>query len=190
MLDAGAEGLADAGQEAEPGRQHRLDLGLDLAGEHRGGALGADGDGHGVAVDDGGGDEVGSEVVDDVDERAGGAADRGGAGVLGRVAVGAVEQCRAGGVAVVDGAFGQRQAALGGPAQHLRVGFGAVDGDAGLGLQEQAQLRDRDPARAGDDDAAAAQVEEDGEMAHASPLAESCPQDRTFSLILSVRGLK
>ena len=51
--DAAAQRLGERGKIAERRRQHRLDAGADLAGEHRRDALAADGDGKRRAVDQG-----------------------------------------------------------------------------------------------------------------------------------------
>ena len=99
-LDPRPEALADPGQPPERRRQHRLDLGLDLAREDGRRALGADRDRHRVAVDDRGRDEIAAvEVVDDVDERAGRAADRRRPSVALGLAGRAVDERRAVGVA-------------------------------------------------------------------------------------------
>ena len=71
--DLAAQPAGEGGELAEARLEHGLDAGLDLAGEHRGGAFGADGDHHRVAVDERGGEGV-AEVggVDDVGQDAGG----------------------------------------------------------------------------------------------------------------------
>ena len=71
--DALAQRMRALGQRAEVGRQQRLEPGLDLARQHRRGALGADRHRHRRAVDDGRRDE-GGELgrIDDVDGDAAG----------------------------------------------------------------------------------------------------------------------
>ena len=151
--------------------QARLQIGLDRAGEHRGRALGADGDGHRVAVDDGGGDELAVvQVVDDVDQRAVRPRDRGGAGVLGRVLVGGIEERGAGRVAGLHRAAHEAQAPLGRPALDLGRRVGGEDREVRLGLQQEPQLGQRRLAAARQDDPAAGEGQEDREMLHVARL--------------------
>ena len=96
-----AEGFADFRQRPESGWQFCFEVGFDRAGQHGGGTLGPDGHHNGIAVHDGGGDELAvGKVIDDVDQCALGCCDGGGAGVFGGVFIGAIEKGCANGVAV------------------------------------------------------------------------------------------
>ena len=162
-----AEALADAGQRAKGAGQALFQVGLDGAGQHGRGTLGADGDRHGVAVDDCRGDELrGFQVVYPVGQCAVGLCQSGDAGVFRGVVVGGVEQRGAGGVAGFHRTADQREGALGGPAFDLRRRGVGDDGQPGLGLEKQAKLGDGGLATARKDDAAAFDGQEDRKMLH------------------------
>jgi hypothetical protein len=130
-------------------------------------ALGADRDGHGIAVDDGGRDEIAVlQIVDDVDQRALGAGDVGDTGVLGRILGCAVDCYGAARVARFERSAVQGQPPLGRPIHDLGRGSGREDDDLRLGFQEQPELGQRRLAAARQDDAAARDRQEDGEMLH------------------------
>ena len=166
-----AKRLADARQRAQRSGQALLKVGLDRARQHGRGPFGADGHGDGIAVDDGGGDEFAVvQVVDDVDQRAVGLGDGGGAGILDLVLVGGVEQRRTGGVTVAQGAVDQCQLALGGPCLDLRICIRCKDSDRSLGFHQQAQLGQSSLATARKDDAAACGGQKDRKMVHGAAI--------------------
>ena len=118
-----AEPLADPRQRSQRCGQAFLQIGLDRTGQHGGRAFGADGNGHGVTVDDGGGDKGAVvQIVDDIDQGPLGTRNRGGAGVFGLVFIGSVEEFRTQHIAVAQGAGVQRQAARIGPCRDLGRG--------------------------------------------------------------------
>ena len=78
----------------------------------------------------------------------------------------AVDEGRAFGVARREVARDERDSALGRPGQQLGRRVRAVDDEGRFRLQEQAQLGDRHVAGAGDDDAASAEIDEDGVVTH------------------------
>jgi hypothetical protein len=143
-----ADGFPDACERAERGWQPRLQVGLDRARQNGGRALGADRDGHGIAVDDGGRDEIAVlQIVDDVDQRALGAGDVGDTGVLGRILGCAVDCYGAARVARFERSAVQGQPPLGRPIHDLGRGSGREDDDLRLGFQEQPELGQTPPRR-------------------------------------------
>lgn len=166
-LDPATKSLTDPGKGAQRRRQQLLDPGLDPAGQDRRGALGADGNRHRIAIDDGRRDEIAAlEIVDDIDERPRGTADRHGASILGRVGIGTIDEGRALGIARVERALHKRQPPGPMPDPQLRIRGHAIDEKPRLGLQQQAQLRDRSLSGTGHDHPAITQIKKDREVAH------------------------
>lgn len=130
------------------------------------------------------------EIIDDIDQRAGLAADLRGARILCRVAVRAVKENGARRVTRADRPLLQRDEAPGGPAAHQRVRRGAEDGDLRFGPQQQAQFCDRDFTRARNHHAPTTKVDEDRKMPHNSLVPAFWVPYRTFSLFSSMRGQK
>ena len=95
-------------------------------------------------------------------ERARGLADRSGVCIGPGIGSGAIDEHRAIGIAGGKRPLHQRQPPGPVPDLQLRVRLGPEDGDPRLGLQQQAQLRDRGFPGTGHDHPAAAQIEEDG----------------------------
>ena len=165
--DGVAQALGAPGEHAEIGGKQRLQQGLDLARQHRGGAFRADRHGDGIAVDDRGHDEGGERGrVYDVD---------GNAACPGRARHGGIEQtvtgCR------VDEALALEIAELEGPQQDPQSAdlreFGQLvddafgdNGDARTGFAQQPHLLRGLLAAADNEDIRLLEIGEEGEIAH------------------------
>ena len=133
--------MADAGEDSEIRREVLFVERLDATREDRGRAFGANGDGHGISVNDGGCDEITVfEVIDDVDQRAASVAEFGDAGVFSGVFGRAINEGGAKGIAPVERALDQGETLFVCPSLDLGVWVGTIDGNAGFGLENQAQL--------------------------------------------------
>ena len=140
-LGHAAERFSDPCQKSERGGQAGLQIGLDRAREHRSGTFGPDGNGDGVAIDDGGCDkDAVVQIVNDIHQRALGAGERGGARVLTVILVSGIEQNRTGNIARLQRAPDQVETPFTGPVGDFIRGFGCENVDAGFGLEQQAQL--------------------------------------------------
>ena len=100
-----------------------------MAGRNRRSPFGADGHGHRVTIDDGGGDELAVlEVVHNVDKRPVRPREGRGAGIFGGILVSGIEEHGAEGIAGLHGAANEAQTTLGGPLRDLGGGVGREDG--------------------------------------------------------------
>ena len=128
-----AQGFPDAGHHAQACGQLRLEVRFEGAGKHGGRPFGADGDGDGITVHNGGRDKgaVG-EVVHDVDQCALRAGNVGGVGVCCGVFVSGIEQGGPGDVAGCKGAAVQGEFARRVPGSDFWRGVGGKDVQSGL----------------------------------------------------------
>ena len=159
--NAAAQALGETGEIAESRREHALDAGADMAGEHRGDAFAGDGDGKRRAVDDRRRVEIAKlGPVDDVDRHAGLAGERPDFAVALLRPGGGEDQRRAGEIG--GGRPGAAPVGMGG--DQVGAGFlvegGGEDDDLGPGLGEQPDLGRRLGAAADDDDAASGDLVE------------------------------
>ena len=169
LRHAFAQAIGKPGKIAEGGRQHRLDAGADVAGENRGDAFAADGDGERGAVDDRRRVEIAHlGAVDDVDRHAGFAGERPDLAVALLAAGGGEDQRGAGKV----GGDGTRPAPVAVGGDQIGTGFlfqrRGEDDDIGPGLGEQPDLGGGLTATADDHDPATGDLvegREDGELA-------------------------
>ena len=161
-MDRLAPAADEAGEIADPRRQHRFDALAHAARHHRRGAAGADGDDHVAAIDDGGKNESRMrEVVHHIDGQAdrlgprrhrnadvagARAQDRNDAGEIGRqrIAFGKLDPRRVRGI----------------QAAHIMMAVGREPADARARRRQQAQFRPRQIAGADKQHRTGLQIEE------------------------------
>ena len=165
-------------------------VGFDGAGKNGCRPFGADSHHNGVAVDDGGGDELAvGEVIDDIDQRALGGGDGGGAGVFGGVFVCCVKQCGTVDIAVVQRTVDQGQFAHSCQPVDISVGGFGENRNPRFGFQQEPQFGQCRLAAARDNDAFAGHGEKDRKMLHCGYPVKTYVQYRIlFWLLDSVRG--
>ena len=162
-----AEPLADPRQCSQRCGQALFQIGLDRTGQHGGRAFGADGDGHGVTVHDGGGDKGAVvQIVDDIDQGPFGTRNRSGAGVFGSIFIGGIEQGSAKDITGAKRPGMQGQAVLFGPGCDFGRRCGGEHVDPGLGLQQQAQFGHRSLTTSRQHDTLALGRQVDWEVVH------------------------
>ena len=150
-----AKGLAHTRQQAQPGGQARFQVCLDLARQNRGRAFGTDGDDDGVAVDDGGSDELAArQIVDNVDDGTVCGGQLQGASVQHGILVRTIGDHAAQRVAGFLRTRDQVQLARIGPCHNLGRGVFRDHRDPRRRLEQQPQLGHRRIATARNEDAA------------------------------------